>query len=96
VGERRGIADPGPRPSDAYHSCYVLSGLTTAQNKWDLTYVDDDDTILAEPMWRVSTRDGDDQIFEEGDRVGTIHPAYTIPEQKAYEMKAYFASKPGF
>lgn len=23
-------------PSDAYHSCYVLSGLSSAQHKWEL------------------------------------------------------------
>lgn len=32
------LAEPGLfcRPSDAYHSCYVLSGLSSAQHKWEL------------------------------------------------------------
>ncbi|EEY21914.1 farnesyltransferase subunit beta [Verticillium alfalfae VaMs.102] len=63
---------------------------------WDMTYVGEDDTILAEPRWRVRPRTGADQVFDEEDRVATIHPAYTIPEQKAYAMKAYFAAKTGF
>lgn len=84
------------RPSDAYHTCYVLCGLTTTQYEWDLTYIDDDETILAEPQWKVTPRIGQDQLFEEEDRISTIHPAYGIPEQKAYDMIAYFASKAGF
>ncbi|KAG7151497.1 Protein farnesyltransferase subunit beta like protein [Verticillium longisporum] len=94
--KRGGLRDKPSRPSDAYHSCYVLSGLTSAQHDWDMTYVGEDDTILAEPRWRVRPRTGADQVFDEEDRVATIHPAYTIPEQKAYAMKAYFAAKTGF
>ncbi|KAM0278993.1 hypothetical protein ACHAQH_004861 [Verticillium albo-atrum] len=94
--KRGGLRDKPSRPSDAYHSCYVLSGLTSAQHNWDMTYVDEDDTILAEPRWRVKPRTGADQVFDEEDRVATIHPAYTIPEHKAYAMKAYFAAKTGF
>ncbi|KAM0331543.1 hypothetical protein ACHAQA_003221 [Verticillium albo-atrum] len=94
--KRGGLRDKPSRPSDAYHSCYVLSGLTSAQHDWDLTYVGEDDTILAEPRWRVAPRTGADQVFDEEDRVATIHPAYTIPEDRAYAMKAHFAAKTGF
>jgi protein farnesyltransferase subunit beta len=58
--------------------------------------VGENDMILTEPVWKVSPRTGEGEIFEEEDRVRTMHPAYTIPEQKAYDTKAYFASKPGF
>ncbi|KAH6678798.1 prenyltransferase and squalene oxidase [Plectosphaerella plurivora] len=94
--KRGGLRDKPSRPSDAYHSCYVLSGLTSAQHKWELKYVDENDTILADPVWKVSPRTGEEEIFEEEDRISTMHPAYTIPEQKAYDTKAYYASKPGF
>lgn len=61
-----------------------------------MTYVSDDGTILASPEWTVSPRTGTDEVFAEDDRIGTLHPAYTIPEQKARIMIEYFASKAGF
>ena len=36
------------------------------------------------------------QIFDEMDRVESIHPVYTIPEEKVELMREYFASKQGF
>jgi protein farnesyltransferase subunit beta len=38
----------------------------------------------------------DEQIYDEGDRVGTLHPVFVIPEGAAEETRAYFASKGGF
>lgn len=35
-GKRGGLRDKPGRPSDAYHTCYVLSGLSSAQHKWEL------------------------------------------------------------
>ncbi|KAI8173014.1 hypothetical protein K4K51_010438 [Colletotrichum sp. SAR 10_75] len=84
------------RPSDAYHTCYVLSGLSSAQHRWDLTYVNEDETILPEPKWVVSPCAEGAQIFDEEDRVGTIHPVYTIPQESVDDMKAYFAARQGF
>ncbi|KAJ3943427.1 CAAX farnesyltransferase (FTase) subunit beta [Colletotrichum fioriniae] len=83
-------------PSDAYHTCYVLSGLSSAQHQWDLTYVNEDETILSEPKWVASPCAEGTQVFNEEDRVGTIHPVYTIPQESVDDMKAYFASKQGF
>ncbi|KAJ0380870.1 hypothetical protein COL26b_000710 [Colletotrichum chrysophilum] len=85
-----------PKPSDAYHTCYVLSGLSSAQHRWDLTYVNEDETILPEPKWVVSPCAEGAQIFDEEDRVGTIHPVYTIPQESVDDMKAYFAARQGF
>ena len=36
------------------------------------------------------------QIYDEEDRVGTLHPILVIPEGIAEQTKAYFASKGGF
>ncbi|TDZ59788.1 Protein farnesyltransferase subunit beta [Colletotrichum trifolii] len=101
--KRGGLRDKPSRPSDAYHTCYVLSGLSSAQHQWDLTYVRDDGdgdgdvTILPEPRWVVSPCPEEGaQIFDEEDRVGTIHPVYTIPQESVDDMKAYFAYKQGF
>ncbi|KAF9876197.1 farnesyltransferase beta subunit ram1 [Colletotrichum karsti] len=95
--KRGGLRDKPSRPSDAYHTCYVLSGLSSAQHQWDLTYVNEDETILPEPKWVVSPcAEEGAQIFDEEDRVGTIHPVYTIPQESVDDMKAYFAAKQGF
>ncbi|KAL0941898.1 prenyltransferase and squalene oxidase [Colletotrichum truncatum] len=94
--KRGGLRDKPSRPSDAYHTCYVLSGLSSAQHQWDLTYVNEDDTILPEPKWVVSPCIEGAQIFDEEDRIGTIHPVYAIPQESVSDMKAYFASKQGF
>lgn len=45
-------------PSDAYHSCYVLSGLSSAQHKWELAAVYAEETAGA-------TTAGDDEQEEE-------------------------------
>ncbi|KAJ0163547.1 Protein farnesyltransferase subunit beta [Colletotrichum tanaceti] len=94
--KRGGLRDKPSRPSDAYHTCYVLSGLSSAQHQWDLTYVGEDETILPEPKWVVSPCAEGTQIFDEEDRVGTTHPVYTIPQESVDDMTAYFASKQGF
>ncbi|KAL2873861.1 CAAX farnesyltransferase (FTase) subunit beta [Colletotrichum sp. CLE4] len=94
--KRGGLRDKPSRPSDAYHTCYVLSGLSSAQHQWDLTYVNEDETILSEPKWVASPCAEGTQVFNEEDRVGTIHPVYTIPQESVDDMKAYFASKQGF
>ncbi|KAF4834105.1 Protein farnesyltransferase subunit beta [Colletotrichum siamense] len=94
--KRGGLRDKPSKPSDAYHTCYVLSGLSSAQHRWDLTYVNEDETILPEPKWVVSPCAEGAQIFDEEDRVGTIHPVYTIPQESVDDMKAYFAARQGF
>ncbi|OHE94247.1 prenyltransferase and squalene oxidase [Colletotrichum orchidophilum] len=93
--KRGGLRDKPSRPSDAYHTCYVLSGLSSAQHQWDLTYFNEDETILSEPKWVASPCAEGTQVFNEEDRVGTIHPVYTIPQESVDDMKAYFASKQG-
>lgn len=94
--KRGGLRDKPSKPSDAYHTCYVLSGLSSAQHRWDLTYVNEDETILPKPKWVVSPCAEGAQIFDEEDRVGTIHPVYTIPQESVDDMKAYFAARQGF
>jgi len=56
----------------------------------------DDGEAVRDPQWKVSPYVEGVQIFDEQDRVATIHPVYTIPEAKVDEIKAYFAAKQGF
>ena len=96
----------------------MLSGLSSAQHKWELgppprdqptdrgdsgDIVKDDGEVAAPPAaagnileWMVSPCLDEEQVYDEEDRVGTLHPVYAIPEQRAEVMKAYFAAKVGF
>lgn len=37
-----------------------------------------------------------EQIFDEEDRVATMHPVYVIPQHKVDEIRRYFGEKAGF
>jgi protein farnesyltransferase subunit beta len=37
-----------------------------------------------------------EQVFDEEDRVGLMHPIYNIPSEAADNMKKYFESREGF
>jgi len=78
----------------------VLSGLSSVQNKWQLASPREGPLEQGlqdgHPGWVVSPYFEEVQIFDDEDRVGTIHPVYTIPERRVDEIKAYFAAKMGF
>jgi protein farnesyltransferase subunit beta len=86
--------------SDAYHTCYVLAGLSSAQHKWHFnTAATKEETtgILSSAyQWTSEPIIEESQIYDEEDRVGTLHPVFVIPEGSAEETRAYFASKGGF
>jgi protein farnesyltransferase subunit beta len=39
---------------------------------------------------------GEEEVFDEVDRVGTLHPIFVIPEGVAEETRAYFVARGGF
>lgn len=84
------------RISDAYHTCYVLSGLSSAQHKWDLVTTRADGGILDTDEWAASPFSEGKQIFDEEDRVKPVHPVYVIPKDKAEAARQYFMMKTGF
>ncbi|POR34414.1 Protein farnesyltransferase subunit beta [Tolypocladium paradoxum] len=96
LSARGGMRDKPSKYSDAYHTCYVLSGLSTAQHDCRLVSARADETMMDGDVWTVSPLVQDDQIFDEEDRVGTMHPAYAIPQHKVGDCQKYFASKQGF
>lgn len=83
-----------PRYPDAYHTCYVLAGLSSAQHKWNLKST----RAVPEDMdeWVVSPFAEGKQIFDDGDRVTPLHPVYVIPQEKVNAVREYFLSKQGF
>lgn len=104
--KRGGLRDKPGKMSDAYHSCYVLSGLSSAENRWQLispdpTSVGDDGdggdvALAAAPRWAVWPYQGEEEVFDDDDRVAPVHPIYVIPEDKVASAQAYFAALVGF
>ncbi|KAK1836638.1 protein farnesyltransferase subunit beta [Podospora conica] len=95
-GRRGGLRDKPGKMSDSYHTCYVLSGLSSAQHQWDLAPPPAGDG--ADPVWTVLPYldDGGVQVFEQQDLVRPIHPVYAIPPRVQEETRAYFLGKGGF
>ncbi|KIH87226.1 protein farnesyltransferase subunit beta [Sporothrix brasiliensis 5110] len=109
--KRGGLRDKPGRMSDPYHTCYVLSGLSSAQHKWELVDkpatetdveagVDAGANDYSELVWKVSpfpfSDEGGMQVFDEEDRVSTVHPIYTISAERVDQIQAYFRAKVGF
>lgn len=80
--------------SDAYHSCYVLSGLSSAQHEWYLEEPATAGDAAEEPVWTVLPYL--EQIADSRDIVRPIHPVYVIPQQNVRAIKQYFRGKQGF
>ncbi|KAK7942861.1 farnesyltransferase subunit beta [Apiospora aurea] len=88
-----GMRDKPSHRSDAYHTCYVLSGLTSAQHVVSAVLAEDE--YVANMAWKVSPY-SDPQLFDEQDRLNPTDPVYAIPQGKREEVMTYFLSKPGF
>lgn len=98
--------------SDPYHTCYVLSGLSSAQHKWELVDKSAEQSgegvvasaavnaNYAESVWKASpfpfADDEGVQVFDEEDRVATVHPIYTMSADRVDQIQAYFRAKVGF
>ncbi|KFY10576.1 hypothetical protein V492_04944 [Pseudogymnoascus sp. VKM F-4246] len=96
---RGGLRDKPGMFSDGYHTCYLLVGLSSAQHKWSLKAPADDS--LTSLRWTSETYprkqdDGYTQVFDEEDRVNSIHPVYVIPEGIAERVIQYCDSQERF
>ncbi|KAG4034023.1 hypothetical protein MFRU_003g00020 [Monilinia fructicola] len=100
TGNRGGLRDKPSRPSDSYHTCYVLAGLSSAQHKWHFNTsaqkTESSGMLISPYQWTAKRRIETKQVYDEEDRVGTLHPVFVIPEGVAEETRAYFASKGSF
>jgi len=91
------------RHADAYHSCYALAGLSSAQhrNEFVLSTEPGSDPVGYAFAWMHSEaytlqRPAEEQIFEEEDTVEPIHPIYVIPFAAVEQTRAWFSNKEGF
>jgi len=91
------------RDSDAYHTCYGLTGLSSAQHTWRVTRPEFDatcgpDAVTAEhSVWTVEPcQEPGARIFDEEDRVPPVNPVYAIPADRVRDIRAFFGQKQGF
>jgi len=77
----------------------VLAGLSSAQHKWrfnSLSINEASDGGLDSPYkWTSEAAMRQPKIYDEEDRVNTVHPVFVIPEGVAEATRAYFATKRG-
>ncbi|TGJ88237.1 hypothetical protein E0Z10_g561 [Xylaria hypoxylon] len=93
--KRGGMRDKPYQPSDAYHTCYVLSGLSSAQHVTRILS-SDGDGIMPPWTYEVLSHLDEAQVYNEEDRVSPTDPVYGIPEGKRKDIMSYFSSRPGF
>ncbi|GAP87010.1 putative protein farnesyltransferase subunit beta [Rosellinia necatrix] len=94
--KRGGMRDKPSRPSDAYHTCYVLSGLSSAQHVTRILSSDGDGMMAPWTYEVLPHLGGEAQVYNEQDRVSPTDPVYVIPGGKRKDIMSYFSSKPGF
>ncbi|KAI1387428.1 terpenoid cyclases/Protein prenyltransferase [Hypoxylon trugodes] len=93
--KKGGMRDKPSKGPDAYHTCYVLTGLSSAQHVTRLL-ASDGEGLMTHSEYDVSPHHGSPQIYEEEDRLEATDPVYFIPEGKRKQIMSYFLSKPGF
>ncbi|PHH65998.1 hypothetical protein CDD81_946 [Ophiocordyceps australis] len=96
LSKRGGMRDKPGKHSDAYHTCYVLAGLSSAQHKWSLMRPRVDAALMYGDVWAVSPWGPDEQIFDQEDRLCPMNPVYAIPHDRVQQCQEYFVSKTGF
>ncbi|KAK2786977.1 CAAX farnesyltransferase (FTase) subunit beta [Onygenales sp. PD_12] len=101
---RGGLRDKPGKTPDSYHTCYILAGLSTAQN-------DHFNTGSAAstaphslfpsafswshvPVAPATEQDPASIVFEEEDRLETVHPLFVIPHRAAENMRGWCESNP--
>lgn len=93
-----GLRDKPSKFADSYHTCYVLAGLSAAQNIF--TYQEMEKMGVAGATaafgWSVEGRGSDDVPCEYMDRVRAVHPVFVISFEGVEEARKYFEEKVGF
>jgi len=105
---RGGLRDKPSKNSDPYHTCYVLAGLSSAQHVWYFGERRSSSSPIVADLpspykWTSEkyplppqVHNGHSQVFDEVDRVETVHPVFVVPEGVAESMRTYFIEKGGF
>jgi protein farnesyltransferase subunit beta len=84
------------RHADAYHTCYVLTGLSATQHHHYRT----DSSPCANKnfssafSWQSKPTGAEENVFEKSDRLTAFHPIYVIPHQAAEKMRLWYEAEP--
>ncbi|OAX78820.1 hypothetical protein ACJ72_06869 [Emergomyces africanus] len=103
-GPHGGLRDkPGKKP-DAYHTCYILAGLSTAQNHHFNTGIawraGPNNPFPSAFSWSHAPvnasmeQDKSAIVFDEGDRLEVVHPLFVIPHRAAESMREWCEKHP--
>lgn len=99
--KRGGLKDKPGKSPDAYHSCYNLAGLSAAQHKY--TYDEDVNKgmgvgDLGAPFhWKTEGECVvENDVWDNGDVVRSVHPIFIIPYMAVYECRRYFEDRASF
>lgn len=78
----------------------MLAGLGSAQHKWyfdaSQTHSGVHEDLAAPYQWSSEVFVEEIQIYDEEDRVKTLHPVFALPENVPERTRAYFIAKGGF
>ncbi|KAM7207503.1 Terpenoid cyclases/protein prenyltransferase alpha-alpha toroid [Naviculisporaceae sp. PSN 640] len=102
--KRGGLRDKPGKMSDAYHTNYVLAGLSSAQHLWTLALPltepsvpvpPSPEPVANPPEWSVlplyvEEKDSAGTLFNQADRVRPVHPVYALPQEVVDAIRGYF------
>ncbi|PWY87219.1 CaaX farnesyltransferase beta subunit Ram1 [Aspergillus sclerotioniger CBS 115572] len=97
-----GLRDkPGKHP-DSYHTCYTLTGLSTAQHRhYHTTSSASSNEVFASafswkwtPITASEDTSSDQNVFDEKDRLKASHPIFVIPHAAAESMHGWCQRHP--
>ncbi|KAF9890181.1 CAAX farnesyltransferase (FTase) subunit beta [Aspergillus nanangensis] len=98
-GKLGGLRDKPGKHVDSYHTCYTLTGLSSAQysHYYTDTSVSSGEEFASAFSWRchpTTTEEEGVNVFSEGDRLAAFHPIYVIPHKAAESMRLWFENEP--
>lgn len=99
--KKAGMRDKPSAKPDAYHTCYSLAGLSHAQNKYHYepsrgAETVDKGRLMAAFNWGATEPSADEMAawgFEEGDRVGFVHPVFVVPMEVVENSRRQFEGR---
>ncbi|MCJ1288571.1 CAAX farnesyltransferase (FTase) subunit beta [Xylographa carneopallida] len=102
--ESGGLRDKPGKHADAYHSCYALTGLSSAQHR---SHFASESCLAKGPLecafgWSPIKKPQVDndldikQIHDAADIVEPVHPIFVIPYAAVEHTRSFFSSKTGF
>ncbi|KAJ6188803.1 hypothetical protein N7519_003711 [Penicillium mononematosum] len=94
-GNDGGLRDKPGKHVDSYHTCYVMAGLSAAQNHHYRT----DSSVASNNFsssfsWKSSPSRDPANVFSRGDRLEPMHPLYVIPHKAAEQMRLWSEAQP--